>query len=74
MTTLTVSEPVIDIVKTDTVGGENVNSARTVTYQVAVTHSGASNADAYDLVVSDLLTPYNLSYVSGSYQSVAGPT
>lgn len=72
ITTLTVSEPVIDIVKTDTVGWENVNSARTVTYQVAVTHSGVSNADAYDVTVSDILSLYDLSYVSGTYQSIVG--
>lgn len=59
---MAVVEPVI--VTNKVAPASNFNSARTVTYQIEVSHDAAlSSADAHELRVEDILSSHNMSYV-----------
>jgi len=51
----TVVEPVLAIAKTISTAVSQVEAGDTVTYQITVQHTGASNADAFDLSLSDTI-------------------
>lgn len=65
-------EPVLSLAKT--AAASNVSGSRTVTYTIAIDHSGASTSNAYDVTFLDDLIPLQMSYVPGSLQWMSGVT
>jgi uncharacterized repeat protein (TIGR01451 family)/fimbrial isopeptide formation D2 family protein len=53
--TVSIVEPVLSVAKTITSATHAVDAGDTVSYQIVVTHTGASNADAFDLNLTDNL-------------------
>ncbi len=66
---ITVAEPVLDIVKS--VDDDTVQFGQTVEYTIDITHNSASTADAYDILVTDIISG-DLDYVIGSSTLPAG--
>lgn len=62
-------EPVLDISKS--LSKSTADAGDTLIYTVAVRHAGQSSADAFDLVIGDLLDP-DMQLISGSVTSSAG--
>lgn len=76
--TLRTSAEAIAIVEPDLVIEKSVNMStvsnnQVVTFTLEVRHSGSSQADAFNLEVSDIL-PSALTYISGSLQQISGTT
>ena len=65
-TTVVVTEPDLDIVKT--VDDATPEPGQVITYTVTVSHNAASDADAMDVLIGDLITDPNLTLVAGSVQ------
>lgn len=63
--TVTVIEPKLQVVKSHNDADGIASVGQTLTYTVVISHTGASNAIAYDVFLDDLL-PAGLTYVSGS--------
>jgi uncharacterized repeat protein (TIGR01451 family)/fimbrial isopeptide formation D2 family protein len=72
--TVRVIEPKLQVVKT--VDNANPRFGATVKYTLTLSHTGASNSDAYDVTMTDTLPtgltlmPLSLTYVSGDHTSV----
>ncbi len=60
---MTVTEPTLRVGKT--ASSPTIDANDPLTYTVVVDHAGASNADAFDVVLSDLI-PAGLTFVPGS--------
>ncbi len=66
-----VVEPTLQVTKT---AAPNVGDAGdTITFTVTLSHAAASNADAFDATLADVL-PAGMTYVSASFQSGLSPT
>jgi LPXTG-site transpeptidase (sortase) family protein len=68
-TTVTVAEPQLTITKTADVNF--IANGSEVTFTLTVAHTQASNSDAYDVVLTDVL-PTGLSYVANSLNCTLG--
>jgi fimbrial isopeptide formation D2 family protein/uncharacterized repeat protein (TIGR01451 family) len=66
---LTIVEPTLQVVKDITPA--TADAADTVTITITVSHTGASNEDAFDVVLADTL-PDGLTYVPGTLANVSG--
>jgi hypothetical protein len=70
---MSVVEPILTTVKL--APASNIDSARTVTYQVEIRHDTTSaiisTSDAYDIRVEDILSNHSMSYVPGSFMHVS---
>ncbi|WKZ49508.1 MAG: sortase [Anaerolineales bacterium] len=68
-TTVTVVEPDVSIVKTSSTS--NVSIGSVITLALTIQHTAASQTDAYDLVITDVL-PATLDFVPGTLNCNAG--
>jgi len=70
---VTVAEPTLQVVKTasPTTGDASTNPADAVTFTLVISHAGASNADAFDVALSDVV-PAGFTYVAGSLTNTGG--
>lgn len=66
---VTIVEPTLQVSKTAT--PTVVDSGDVITFTLTVQHTAASNADAFDLVLTDII-PTGLTYVPASLQHVSG--
>ncbi len=66
---VTLVEPTLQVSKTAT--PTTVDAGDTITFTLTVQHTAASNADAFDLVLTDVI-PTGLTYVPASLQHVSG--
>ncbi|MFN0070036.1 MAG: beta strand repeat-containing protein [Chloroflexota bacterium] len=70
--TLTIVEPTLQIAKSVS-PTSSVDAGDTLTYTLNISHTGASNAGAFNVTVADVL-PSELSYVSGTRTAGVTPT
>jgi uncharacterized repeat protein (TIGR01451 family)/fimbrial isopeptide formation D2 family protein len=66
---VTIVEPTLQVVKS--AAPATSDAGATVTYTLTISHTGASNADAYDVSLSDVL-PAGVTYVPGSLTHTSG--
>ncbi len=66
---VTLVEPTLQVSKTAT--PTSVDAGDTITFTLTVQHAAASNADAFDVVLTDVI-PAGLTYVPASLQHVSG--
>ncbi|MEO1530325.1 MAG: isopeptide-forming domain-containing fimbrial protein [Planctomycetota bacterium] len=70
MADVEVVEPVLSLAKSGSVGSGAPGT--TVSYSVTVSHDGSSTADAFDLIVADLLNDPNLDLIPGTVATDRG--
>lgn len=63
-TPVDIVEPLLNISKN--VSPTTVDAWDTITYTINITHNGSSNADAYDIVLKDVIAWSNIDFNSGS--------
>jgi len=75
---LTTTALPLDIVEPDlqirkSADSTNATNNDVITFTLRISHTGASSADAFEVVMSDIL-PANLAYVPNSFTQLSGPT